>query len=209
MTRLEKTTENGDVVVTATYEGELRKVVWRVRGNGWVRCDYTYAAEGPKEFHGVAFDYPESLVKRKRWLGEGPYRVWKNRLRGTSLNVWQNDYNNTITGWADWIYPEFKGCFAGVRWMQLETTEGWITFVPERSEVFVQVLTPNLPPPDLVGRTAVQLPRAGLAFLHGIPPMGSKFKDAGTTGPEGQLAQAAGEYRGSVSFYFGTLDRTR
>jgi hypothetical protein len=119
--------------------------------------------------------------------------------------VWQNDYNNTITGWAGWVYPEFKGCFAGVRWMQLETTEGLITFIPERSDVFVQVLTPDAPPTNLVGKTAVRLPHAGLAFLHAIPPIGSKFKDAGTTGPEGQLAQAAGEYRGSVNFHFSTL----
>jgi hypothetical protein len=89
--------------------------------------------------------------------------------------------------------------------MQLETTEGLITFVPERSESFVQVLTPDSPPTNLVGKTAVQLPQAGLAFLHAIPPIGSKFKGASASGPQGQLTAAAGEYRGSVSFYFGTL----
>ena len=29
-------------------------------------------------FIGVLFDYPENLVQHKRWLGDGPYRVWKN-----------------------------------------------------------------------------------------------------------------------------------
>ena len=203
--RLETKSDASDQVVVATFDGDLKQVVWRVRGNGWVQCDYTYAAEGPKDFHGVAFDYPETLVKRKRWLGNGPYRVWKNRLRGVTLNVWANDYNNTITGWRDWAYPEFKGCFAGVRWMQLETTEGLLTAIPEPGDSFVQVLTPDLPPTNLVGKTAVQLPRAGLAFLHAIPPIGSKFKDASTSGPQGQLTIAAGEYHGSVSFYFGNL----
>jgi hypothetical protein len=204
LTRLEKATEGGDVIVTATYEGELRKVIWRLRSDGWVQCDYAYTATGPQPVSGVAFDYPESLVKRKRWLGNGPFRVWKNRFRGGQLGVWENHYNDTITGWRDWVYPEFEGCFAGVRWMQLETTEGLITAVPERRDVFVQVLTPEAPPTNLVGKTAVQLPQAGLAFLHAIPPIGSKFKDAGTSGPQGQPTVAAGEYQGSVRVYFGT-----
>ena len=48
-------------------------------------------------------------------------------------------------------------------------------------------------------------PQAGLAFLHGIPPMGNKFSSARDTGPHGQPNQASGEYAGSVSFYFGAL----
>jgi hypothetical protein len=202
---IEAVTDGPDALVVASFEGDLKSVHWRVRPSGWVQCDYTYTAEGPKEFFGVAFDYPESQVKRKKWLGLGPYRVWKNRLRGGSLNVWQNDYNNTITGWADWIYPEFKGCFAEVRWLQLETTEGPITVVPARHDGFVQVLTPAFPPDKLVGKAGVSLPVCGLAFLDGIPPIGSKFKPADQSGPHGQLAMGSGEYHGSVSFYFGNL----
>ena len=203
LTKLEKRPEGPDYVVVAAFEGALKQVAWRVRANGWVQCDYAYTAQGAEDFHGVAFEYPEKLVRRKRWLGDGPYRVWKNRVRGVTLNVWENDYNNTITGWRDWIYPEFKGCFAGVRWMQLETAEGLITAAPGRSDGFVQVLTPEFPPANLVGKTSVRLPECGLAFLQAIPPMGSKFKEPSSTGPQGQLASAAGEYRGSVSFYFG------
>jgi hypothetical protein len=170
-----------------------------------VQCDYAYAAEGPKDFLGVVFDYPESQVKWKKWLGAGPYRVWKNRLHGTTLSVWNNDYNNTITGWSGWQYPEFKGCFADVRWMQMETTEGPITAWVGGDEPYVEVLNPEFPPAKLAGRTSVHLPKAGLAFLHAIPPMGNKFHAAWDTGPGGRLTQAGGEYRGSVSFYFGRL----
>jgi hypothetical protein len=191
-----------DAVITAHYRGDMNQVQWRVRPNGWVQCDYSYSAEGPKDFFGVAFDYPEKLVKQKKWLGLGPYRVWKNRLRGDTLNVWENDYNNTITGWADWKYPEFKGCFAGVRWMKLETSEGPITVVPGKGE-FVQVLTPAFPPTNLVGKAGVNLPQAGLAFLHAIPPIGSKFQPAERSGPDGRFAVGQGEYRGSVAFCFG------
>ena len=191
----------------ATFDGALKKIVWHVRSDGMVMCDYTYHCEGTNDSFGVVFDYPEQLVKGKRWLGDGPYRVWKNRLRGETLNVWENKYNNTITGWRDWIYPEFKGCFANVYWMQLETSEGLITAVPSSRDVFVQVLTPEFPPANTVGKTLVNLPQAGLAFLDAIPPVGSKFKEANTTGPQGQPNVAHGEYSGSVSFYFGELNR--
>ncbi|MGH7951725.1 MAG: glycoside hydrolase family 2 TIM barrel-domain containing protein [Limisphaerales bacterium] len=182
----------------------LKKASWQLRDDGWLQCDYTYAAEGTNDFFGVVFDYPENFVKSKRWLGDGPYRVWKNRLAGVTLGVWQNNYNNTITGWRDWIYPEFKGCFANVRWLQLQTSEGEITVVPENVP-FVQVLTPEFPPEKLAGNTIAPLPKCGLGFLDAIPPIGSKFQRAEIVSPSGEKSVAHGDYHGSVSFYFGKL----
>jgi hypothetical protein len=183
----------------------LTNISWQLRDDGWLQCDYNYTAEGTNDFFGVVFDYPESLVVAKRWLGDGPYRVWKNRLDGVTLGVWQNDYNNTVTGWRDWIYPEFKGCFANVRWLQLQTTQGQITVVPNLDIPFVQVLTPEFPPKDIAGNTIPPLPKCGLGFLNAIPPIGSKFQSADVVSPSGELAIAHGEYHGSVSFYFGKL----
>jgi hypothetical protein len=194
-----------DAFVSAKYDGDLKSVFWRVNGNGWVNCDYTYAAEGTNDYFGVLFDYPQKLVTHKRWLGDGPYRVWKNRLRGATLGVWENDYNNTIAGWRDWIYPEFKGYFAGVRWLQLDTTEGLITILNNNAVPYVQVLVPEFPPANLAGKAVAPLPQCGLAFLDGIPPIGSKFKEARFGGPQGQPNVAHGEYSGSLSFYFGPL----
>jgi len=188
----------------ALADSTLKKAVWRLRDDGWLQCDYTYTAEGSNDYFGVVFDYPENLVKSKRWLGDGPYRVWKNRLRGVTLGVWQNDYNNTITGWRDWVYPEFKGCFANVRWLQLNTSEGTITVVPQNVP-FVQVLTPEFPPAKLAGNTIAPLPQCGLGFLDAIPPIGSKFQAADVVAPSGERAVAHGEYSGTVSFYFGNL----
>lgn len=198
-----KVDTNGYTVI-ASYDGELKSVTWHVRSNGWLRCDYKYTVTGTQDFFGVIFNYPEAQVKKKRWLGQGPFRVWKNRIRGGALSVWENEYNDTITGYRGWKYPEFKGCFDSVRWLQFETSEGPITIVPENIP-FIQVLTPGQPPDDLVAKTKVSLPKCGLGFLHGIPPIGSKFKDANLAGPQSQPNTPMGEFSGTINFFFGPL----
>jgi len=177
---------------------------WKIREDGWLQCQYNFTARGLQDVVGVILDYPEKYVKHKKWCGDGPFRVWKNRMRGVTFGVWENDYNDTITGYRIWKYPEFKGCFSNVRWLQLETTEGLITIVPEGIP-FIQVLTPGQPPDNLVARTKVNLPECGLGFLHAIPPIGTKFKPANAGGPQGQPNVGQGEYSGTISFYFGRL----
>jgi len=50
------------------------------------------------DYRGITFNYPEEKITGMKWLGRGPYRVWKNRLRGQKFGVWHKAYNNTITG---------------------------------------------------------------------------------------------------------------
>ena len=199
-------TEDGpDALVSAHFAGDLKSILWRINGNGWVDCDYTYTAAGTNDYLGVTFDYPENLVRHKRWLGDGPYRVYKNRLRGVSFGLYENDYNNTLTGFHDWVYPEFKGVFAGVRWMQWDTAEGQLTILNRSRVPYLQVLTPEFAPAKICGQAVAPLPVCGLALLDTIPPIGSKFKAARFGGPQGQPNVVHGEYSGGVSFYFGTL----
>lgn len=200
----QRTNDGFEDVVIATFDGDLKELVWRVRNDGAIICDYRFQTTATNDAIGIVFDYREKLVTKKRWLGDGPFRVWKNRLRGVTFGLWANDYNNTITGHSDWIYPEFKGCFANVHRLQLETTEGLITVVPENIP-FVQVLTPEQPPDNLIGKTKVNLPECGLGFLHAIPPIGTKFKPAAASGPQSQPNVGQGEYSGRVIFYFGKL----
>jgi Glycosyl hydrolases family 2, TIM barrel domain/Beta galactosidase small chain len=200
---LEARIDGSDAIVTGTYSGALKSVVWRVRANGWLDCEYAYTAEKPSPYLGVCFDYPEALVKAKRWVGEGPYRTWQNRRRGMTLGAWSNDYNDTITGYSGWVYPEFKGCFAGVRWLTLDTREGVITTVVSSDNLYVQVLTPSFPTKEEQKASAIELPQAGLAFLHEIPAVGEKFHPAETHGPQSQLRPVRELYRGKVSFCFG------
>jgi len=68
------------------------------------------------DFIGISFNYPEDKCKSITWMGRGPYRVWKNRLKGSNLGVWEKEYNNTITGesFKNLIYPEFKGYYGNL-----------------------------------------------------------------------------------------------
>lgn len=205
LTAITTHTDGTDYAIDATYTGGLKSVQWRIHGNGWLTVDYTYAADGPQDYLGVGFDYPEAKVRALTWLGDGPYRTYKNRRAGGTLNVWHSAYNRTVTGNSLWDYPEFKGYYGDVRWARLQTTEGPITFVMGQDDLFLQVLTSDFPPPSLAGHTIVPFPAADISFLHAIPPMGSKFATAATEGPAGQQTAASGDYHGSVSIYFGDL----
>jgi hypothetical protein len=199
ITSVSARSDGPDVVVTSRYTGGLRAVEWRMRPNGWIDCAYTYAGAGGSTFQGVGFDLPGTEVRAKQWVGDGPYRVWQNRRRGVSLGCWSNRYNDTITGWRGFEYPEFKGFFADVRWLTLETTQGRLTIVPQTPGLFVQVMTPDLPPPELQAKTAVALPRVDLGLLHVIPAIGTKFSTPADTGPQGETPAAQPEYSGAFS----------
>jgi hypothetical protein len=203
LTRIEHHADGRDHVVSATYSGNMQSVRWRIRDNGWIQLEYAYNLTGPQDFFGISFDYPEANVQKITWLGGGPYRVWNNRRMGQSFGVWENRYNDAVTGAGPWTYPEFKGYFDRVRWVRLETTEGPITAIIQQDDLFLQMLTPKFPDKTLAGLTAPPFPSAGISFLHAIPGMGSKFISAENSGPQGRKTIAAGGYQGSVSFYFG------
>jgi hypothetical protein len=213
LTSLIHETDGGDLVISAAFDGPMKSLTYRLKPNGWLSIDYVYAISGPQEYFGVGFDYPEADVKGMRFLGEGPAPVYQNRLVGGTLDVWNRPYNNTIDGDPDDLkagehfdYPLFKGFYSGVRWLQLNTSEGPITAMVDQhgeSPIYVQIFSPKTPPSNLVGQTAVPFPNAGVSFLHAIPAVGSKFGGPQSTGPMGQPAIAKGEYKGHISLYFG------
>ncbi|HZL28142.1 MAG TPA: glycoside hydrolase family 2 TIM barrel-domain containing protein [Acidobacteriaceae bacterium] len=215
LTSLTHEADGNDLVISAAFDGPMKSLTYRLKPDGWLSIDYVYAITGPQEYFGVGFDYPETDVKGMRFLGEGPAPVYKNRLAGGTLDVWNRHYNNTMVGDPDDLkpeehfdYPIFKGFYSGVRWLQLNTSEGPITAMVDQhpdSPIYVQIFTPKTPPPNLAGQTAVPFPNAGVSFLHAIPAVGSKFGSPLSTGPMGQLAIAKGEYKGHISLYFGKL----
>ncbi|MGA2542897.1 MAG: glycoside hydrolase family 2 TIM barrel-domain containing protein [Verrucomicrobiota bacterium] len=165
--------------------------------SGWLKLEFT---NDPAV--GVVFDYPEEKMLKKTWLGDGPYHVWRNRLKGGTFGVWETAFNTTETGYKDWVYPEFAGYFANVRWLRLTTTEGVITLMIPDENTFVRVGTPEFPPANLAGKTVVKFPPGNLAVLRDIPPMGNKFHNANQTGPQATTPLASEPYHGTVYLRF-------
>lgn len=171
---------------------------WTMLDSGWLKLDYSVDPTVPTNLAGVALDFPEEKMLKKTWLGDGPYRVWRNRLKGGTLGVWETACNTTETGYKDWVYPEFAGYFANVRWLKLATTEGTLTIVIPDENTFVRVGTPKLPEPKLSGKTMVDFPSGNLAVVRDIPAIGTKFSTAAQGGPQGFTQLVNAPYHGTV-----------
>jgi hypothetical protein len=214
LTSLTQKADGNDLVISAAFSGPMASITYRLHSSGWLGVDYAYNLTGPHEYFGVGFDYPEANVKSMRFLGNGPAPVYKNRLTGGTLDVWDRTFNATITGFptADqtkpFDYPEFKGYYAGIRWIQLQTSEGPITALVNQDDLFVQVLKPQYPGGNIIpAALMVPFPATNFSFLHAIPAIGTKANRATTTGPQGQPAVAKGEYTGAFSLYFGEVPK--
>ena len=206
--------EDNELVLSAIFDGPMKSITYRLRPNGWLTIDYAYNLTGSHDYFGVGFDYPESKVKGMRYLGNGPAPVFQNRLAGGWLDVWERKYNNTIVGDPDDLapgqhfdYPIFKGYYAGVRWLQLDTSEGPITALLHQNDLYVQVFKPKMPPLDLQKKAHVAYSEAGISFLNAISAIGNKFSVAANTGPHGEPATAQGDYREKISLFFGNLPK--
>ena len=188
-------------IVEATLGGNMTSIRYVLQPNGWLGVSYKYNLSGPQDYMGVSFDLPEKQVTGIKWLGVGPYRVWKNRMRGGEIGVWSKAYNDTATGADTWKYPEFKGYYARTYWAQLQTTNGPITVVTPDENLFLRLYTPRNGP-DPKGSQAA-FPSGDISFLDGIAPIGNKFHSANATGPQGEPNDAKGDYAHTLFFYFG------
>jgi hypothetical protein len=175
---------------------------WTMLDTGWLKLEFAVDPSAQTNVIGVAFDYPEEKMLKKTWFGDGPYRVWRNRLKGPTLGVWDTDYNTTVAGYEDWVFPEFAGYFANVRWLRLTTTEGALTLVIPDEKTFVRVGTPKMPPANLAMRALLTFPPGNLAVLRDIPAMGSKFQAASGSGPQATTPLAREPYHGTVYLRF-------
>ena len=167
-------------VLTACYQhGSLNNVEWSFSSTGDVSLSADYTFNGVVDLLGITFDYPEQQVKGKQWVGRGPYRVWQNRMEGPQYGYWQTPYNDPIPG-ETFEYPEFKGYFADVRWMQIETSEGKIGIINPSD--YVGVYTPR----DGRDHILYTLPETGISILKAIPAVRNKVNTTDLNGPSAQ-----------------------
>ncbi len=191
--------KDDDVFVEATYEGALDYAKWKIYPSGWIRLDYQYELEGRFDLMGVTFDYPQSKMAGMKWVGRGPYRVWKNRTKGGRLDIWSNDCKDHTPG-VTWDFPEFAGYYRDWHWAVFETQEGKIALLNGTRKSFLGVYTPEDGPDPAL--TKLDVPATGISLLHGIPAIGTKFTQAADLGPESWKNEASGKYKGTVCLYF-------
>lgn len=197
--------ENREAVVEFSYDGNMKYAKWKMNGSGWLSLEYEYECIGSYPFAGITFTYPENFVLGAKWLGKGPYRVWKNRLQGVTDNVWENAYNNTQTGSSPWIFPEFKGYYSDIVWMELNTVQGKFYVASKDTGLYVRLF-------DFYGLSGVkpfpELPQGNLSFLDAIPPLGTKLAlnistNTKALGPQSELTTINGVKKRTLYFYFG------
>lgn len=191
--------KDGDILrITANYKlGCFDKAQWSVMPDGTVVLDYNYNFSGVTDIMGVMFDYPEDKVKAKTWVGNGPYRVWQNRVHGPELGLWRNESNDPIPG-ESFDYPEFKGYFANVQWITLDTEEGKITIINHKPENYIGVYQPR----DGRDELLYTLPNSGISILNVIPPVRNKVNTTDLIGPSSQPFWADGNYSGKITLKF-------
>jgi hypothetical protein len=188
---------SGVTIVTARYDyGTLNEVRWTFNTDATVTMDYRYDFGGVADQMGIIFDYPETNVEAKSWVGNGPYRVWQNRMQGPQYGYWHNKYNDPIPG-ESWEYPEFKGYFSNVEWMQFDTKEGKFGMETPKDK-FVGVYTPR----DGRDHILYELPESGISILDVIPAVRNKVNSTDLNGPSARPYWSMSEKRGKVTFKF-------
>lgn len=191
--------DSEEAVFCARYKGGADSIVWRLTSQGLLYMDAVLLnrASGGGGFDdafmdtevynlGLTFSYPERICKGMKWLGRGPYRVWKNRIPGTNYGIWHKDYNNTVTGesYDNLVYPEFKGYHANMYWAAFESDTAPFTVYSRTDGIFYRVFTPE-EPKGSAKRTMPEFPEGDISFLLDIPAICS-FKPIEQQGPNSQ-----------------------
>ena len=183
------------------YAGGLDNITWTMYNDGRIKMDalmLKYAGrssgfddafiQGSISEFGLTFDFPEEGVTSIKWIGNGPYHVWKNRIKGTTMGLWEKDYNQTITGesFENLVYPEFKGYHANMIAANLKTKNGDVKFFSESDKLFLRLFTPDLPK-KAISKVFPQprFPEGNISFMYEIPGMRA-FKSLSDQGPESQ-----------------------
>lgn len=190
-----------DYIVEAVYEGDSLRVKWTFHAVSLPKVEYSYLTKDTTDFHGITFQYPEEKISGVKYAGRGPYRVWKNRLKGQQIGVWQKAYNNTSTG-DSWIYPEFKGYFSELGWLQVQSKKSSFLVIPQTNNVYLQLLKPIKHKAATNNNTSPPFPDGSIGIMHAIPAIGTKFNRAETLGPQSGRNVRKGSERVSGVLYF-------
>ena len=177
----------GNVVIASAFnrKSAYNTLQWTIYPSGWVKMEVVYFPGAYfTNFTGVNFSFPEKEVKGVTYLGQGPYRVWKNRMKGNLFGVWNKAYNDAATGEYPAVYPEFKGYHSNMYWLQVHTTGQPFTVVTDQEDMFFRLFTPKKSD-DQYGNLQPTFPSGDISFMQAISGIGTKTQKPETTGPMG------------------------
>ncbi|MES2775566.1 MAG: glycoside hydrolase family 2 TIM barrel-domain containing protein [Bacteroidota bacterium] len=189
-------------IVRPVYNGDSLQVKWIFKAGELPKLEYSYLAGDTAAYRGITFNYSEEKINGMKWLGRGPYRVWKNRMVGEQFGVWQKAYNNTITG-ESFNYPEFKGWHSEIYWVKIQNKESDFTVYTTQPGMYFQMLQPARPVGFKNNNTSPPFPGNTIGFFNAISPIGTKFQDAKVMGPQSQgNLPMTGPFKGTLLFDF-------
>ena len=184
---IKKHWEGNNYIIESTFDRKesYNTLKWTIWPSGWIQLEVQYFPGAYfTNFAGINFSFPESEIKSVTYMGNGPYRVWKNRMKGGQFGVWNKTYNTTETGESPWIYPEFKGYYANFYGGYFFTKNNRFTVVSETEYLFLRLFTPAWKT-DQWHNYEPLFPSGDISFMQGIPSIGTKNQRNETTGPMG------------------------
>ncbi|UYQ95542.1 glycoside hydrolase family 2 [Chitinophaga horti] len=180
--------EDSTLVVESTFDRAkaYNTIRWTIYPSGLLKMELRYFPEAYFTFFsGINFHFPEKMMRSVKYMGDGPYRVWKNRMKGQQFGVWEKTYNNTETGEYPWVYPEFKGYHAHLYWAQFNMDGNHFRVFTDTENLFLRLFTPAWKT-DQWHNYEPLFPAGDISFLQGISSIGTKTQRNETTGPMGQ-----------------------
>ena len=204
LTTADLRTTDTEATLVCHYRGGIDSIVWRLAEgdrlcmdaymlsrdrNGW---QGTYVREDQPNLLGLTFDLNEADVAGMSWVGRGPYRVWKNRVKGQQYGLHYKAYNDTRTGVYEGtesvLYPEFKGYHAEVSEACVYQNRGnTLDLNIGTPGLYLQMLTPREPDTMTKEKTMEPFPEGNLSLLYEIPAIRS-YKPIEQLGPNSQPA---------------------
>ncbi len=83
--------DKGNFALTISTQNYPQEITWTLEKSGLLKLEASPLEGRLKDidYVGIGFNYPEEKCTGIKWMGRGPYRVWKNRLKGANIGVWE------------------------------------------------------------------------------------------------------------------------
>ncbi len=180
--------ESDRVIIESTFDRKesYNMLRWEILASGQLKMQVSYFPEAYfTKYVGVNFSFPEQEIKSVEYMGNGPFRVWKNRMKGNRFGVWKKDYNDVATGELPFEYPEFKGYHSHMYWTKFNTATYSFKVFTDREDVFLRLFTPKEQKDTDWKNLEPTFPKGDISFMNGISGIGTKTQKPETTGPMG------------------------